>query len=156
MLQNLNKVAPALASAVEDDKRELHLFIWRCCTSPGQERVERSTCNEDDIVNVILSTPSNPHMLQNLNRVAPAPARLQVQENEKVESVEEPYTIESPGSPEMLKKILKMVCFKLVKNPNSYASILGLSWALVSCRSLNEANGRGKTKEGEELIHEGS
>ncbi|KVI00316.1 Auxin efflux carrier, partial [Cynara cardunculus var. scolymus] len=42
--------------------------------------------------------------------------------------------LQSPGSPEMLKKILKMVCFKLVKNPNSYASILGLSWALASCR----------------------
>ncbi|XP_024983139.1 probable auxin efflux carrier component 1d [Cynara cardunculus var. scolymus] len=130
----------------------------------GQERVERSTCNEDDIVNVILSTPSNPHMLQNLNRVAPALASaveddkrelhlfiwrcrcctspgvceqsIEVcsRENEKAESMEDLNTIRSPGSPEMLKKILKMVCFKLVKNPNSYASILGLSWALASCR----------------------
>ncbi|XP_043708045.1 probable auxin efflux carrier component 1c isoform X2 [Telopea speciosissima] len=37
-------------------------------------------------------------------------------------------------SSEMLKQILKIVWFKLVKNPNSYASILGLSWALASCR----------------------
>ncbi|GKD78698.1 probable auxin efflux carrier component 1c isoform X1 [Tanacetum coccineum] len=39
-----------------------------------QERVERRSCNDDDIVNVILSTPSNPLMLQSLNRVAPAVA----------------------------------------------------------------------------------
>lgn len=37
MLQNLNRVVPTNANAIQDDKRELHLFIWRCkcCTSPG-------------------------------------------------------------------------------------------------------------------------
>ncbi|KAJ0612386.1 putative membrane transport protein [Helianthus annuus] len=138
-----------------------------CSVNSGrefQERVERSTCNEDDIVDVILSTPSNPHMLQSLNRVAPAASsavedekrelhlfiwrckcctspgvceqsvEVCSRENEKVESNEEPNVIQSPGSPEMLKKILKMVCFKLVKNPNTYASVFGLSWALTSCR----------------------
>nr|XP_043610413.1 auxin efflux carrier component 7-like [Erigeron canadensis] len=129
-----------------------------------QERMERSTCNGDDIVNVMLSMPSNPHILQSFNRVAPAIATAVEDykrglhlfiwrcrcctspgvrepsvevcniENEKAESVDEPNIIQSPGSPEMLKKILKMVCFKLLKNPNSYASILGLSWALASCR----------------------
>ncbi|ONK71908.1 uncharacterized protein A4U43_C04F13650 [Asparagus officinalis] len=33
-----------------------------------------------------------------------------------------------------LKLIMKVVWSKLVKNPNSYASLLGLSWALVSGR----------------------
>ncbi|KAK9058505.1 hypothetical protein SSX86_023347 [Deinandra increscens subsp. villosa] len=130
-----------------------------------QERVERNTCNEDDVVSVILSTPpSNPHMLQSLNRVAPAIAsaveddkrelhlfiwkcrccispgvceqsvEVCSREDEKVASTEEPNIIQSPRSLEMLKKILKMVCFKLVKNPNSYASVFGLTWALTSCR----------------------
>ncbi|KAI3511623.1 hypothetical protein L1887_18779 [Cichorium endivia] len=105
VIQSLNRVAPTIASAVEDDKRELHLFIWRCrcCSSPGvcEQSVEVEVCSR---------------------------------ENEKAENVEEPNIIESPGSPQMLKKILKMVCFKLVKNPNSYASVLGLSWALASCK----------------------
>ncbi|CAI9268648.1 unnamed protein product [Lactuca saligna] len=103
VIQSLNRVAPAIATAVDDDKRELHLFIWRCrcCSSP-------SACEQS--------------------------VEVRNRENEKAESVEEPNIIESPGSPSMLKKILKMVCFKLVKNPNSYASILGLSWALASCR----------------------
>ncbi|KAL8204658.1 hypothetical protein R6Q57_010281 [Mikania cordata] len=118
-----------------------------------QERIERSTCNEDDIVDAILSTPSNPHMLQSLNRVAPAVAseveddkrdlhlfiwrckcctspgvceqsvEVCSRENEKSVSIEEMSVVEAPRSPEMLKKILKMVCIKLVKNPNSYASM---------------------------------
>ncbi|GKC34547.1 probable auxin efflux carrier component 1c isoform X1 [Tanacetum coccineum] len=125
-----------------------------------KERVDRKSCNDDNIVNVILSTPSNPHMLQSLNRVAPAveddvrelhlviwrcrcctspgvceqSVEVCRRENEKAESVEKSNINQPQGSPEMLKKILIMVCFKLVKNPNTYASILGLSWALVSCR----------------------
>ncbi|KAJ4968330.1 hypothetical protein NE237_015031 [Protea cynaroides] len=35
-------------------------------------------------------------------------------------------------SSEMLRQILKIVWFKLVRNPNFYTSILGLSWALAS------------------------
>ncbi|KAL4561057.1 hypothetical protein LXL04_033219 [Taraxacum kok-saghyz] len=103
VIQSLNRVAPVIASAVDNDKRELHLFMWRCrcCSSPG-------VCEQSVEVS---------------NR-----------EIEKTESVEEPEIIQSLGSPAMLKKILKMVCFKLVKNPNSYASVVGLSWALVSCR----------------------
>ncbi|GJU94766.1 auxin efflux carrier component 3-like protein [Tanacetum coccineum] len=108
-----------------------------------QERVERRSCNDDDIVNVILSTPSNPHMLHSLNRVAPAVAsavednvrelhlfiwrcrcctspgvceqsvEVCSRENEKAESVEESNTNLSLGSPKMLKKILIMVTSSL-------------------------------------------
>lgn len=35
------------------------------------------------------------------------------------------------------KLIMKMVWLKLVKNPNSYASLFGLSWALASGRYKN-------------------
>lgn len=35
---------------------------------------------------------------------------------------------------EMMKSILGMAWYKFVRNPNSYASILGLGWALVSWR----------------------
>ncbi|GKC58828.1 probable auxin efflux carrier component 1c isoform X1 [Tanacetum coccineum] len=103
MLQSLNRVAPEVASVVEDNVRELHMFIWRCrcCTSPGVCEQSVEVCSR---------------------------------ENEKAESVDKSDTNRSLGSLEMLKKILIMVCFKLVKNPNSYASILGLSWALVSYR----------------------
>ncbi|KAH0465819.1 hypothetical protein IEQ34_005922 [Dendrobium chrysotoxum] len=45
-------------------------------------------------------------------------------ENKKVES----------GRLMMIKLIMKMVCFKLVRNPNAYASLLGLLWVLISSR----------------------
>ncbi|XP_071690236.1 probable auxin efflux carrier component 1b [Rutidosis leptorrhynchoides] len=102
-IQNPNRVVPANTSAIEDDKRELHLFIWRCmcCTAPGVCEQSVEVCSR---------------------------------ENEKPENVEESNMIQSSTSAEVLKKILKMVCFKLLKNPNTYASVFGLSWALVSCR----------------------
>ncbi|KAI0519867.1 hypothetical protein KFK09_007328 [Dendrobium nobile] len=34
----------------------------------------------------------------------------------------------------MIKLIMKIVCFKLVRNPNAYASLLGLLWVLISSR----------------------
>ncbi|KAJ4954801.1 hypothetical protein NE237_011584 [Protea cynaroides] len=55
-------------------------------------------------------------------------------EEETSEAVKVPEYSSSISS-EMLKLILKTVWFKLVRNPNSYASLLGLSWALASCRS---------------------
>ncbi|PKU64033.1 auxin efflux carrier component 7-like [Dendrobium catenatum] len=45
-------------------------------------------------------------------------------ETEKVES----------GRLMMIKLIMKTVCFKLVRNPNAYASLLGLLWILISSR----------------------
>nr|GEW71249.1 probable auxin efflux carrier component 1c [Tanacetum cinerariifolium] len=175
MLQSLNRVAPAVASAVEDDVRELHLVIWRCrcCTSPDSEKmviaqsklpfldklVQRNKTISVNIFDTQSAAMNLRFILYGLildmnskdnNGTAKMATNLLIpphccgvceqavvvcsRENEKAESVEESNTNQSPGSPEMLKKILIMVCFKLVKNPNTYASILGLSWALVSCR----------------------
>ncbi|KAA3480401.1 putative auxin efflux carrier component 1c [Gossypium australe] len=54
-------------------------------------------------------------------------------ESVKQEDVEN-ASIPSSFSSSMLLKILRKVWLKLVRNPNSYSSLLGLSWALVSCR----------------------
>ncbi|PPD97917.1 hypothetical protein GOBAR_DD05065 [Gossypium barbadense] len=56
-----------------------------------------------------------------------------VVESVKQEDVEN-ASIPSSFSSSMLLKILRKVWLKLVRNPNSYSSLLGLSWALVSCR----------------------
>ncbi|KAF3783457.1 putative auxin efflux carrier component 5 [Nymphaea thermarum] len=52
---------------------------------------------------------------------------------EKAESHEE-IAETSSFSPQMVRLILKMVWFKLIRNPNSYSSLLGISWALASYR----------------------
>uniref|UniRef100_A0A5B7C257 Auxin efflux carrier component n=1 Tax=Davidia involucrata TaxID=16924 RepID=A0A5B7C257_DAVIN len=111
MLQNVNKVAPdhsrrfkPMVAAAVEDPKEVHLFIWRCGCCSSQGVCEQS--------------------LQVCTR-----------ENDQrpVHLLEQPK-IPSSVSSEMLVQILKMVQFKLLRNPNSYASLLGLSWALASCR----------------------
>eukprot|EP01018_Ginkgo_biloba_P014266 Gb_03217 [translate_table: standard] len=41
---------------------------------------------------------------------------------------------DSPPAAVMINLILNMVWRKLVRNPNSYASVIGMIWALTSCR----------------------
>ncbi|KAA8531372.1 hypothetical protein F0562_006081 [Nyssa sinensis] len=122
MLQNVNKVAPdsrrfkpVVAAAVEDGK-EVHLFIWGCgcCSSEGVCEQSVQVCTRED---------------ENKNRVAGRTG----EEDQKAVHLEQ-SKIPSSVSSEMLGQILKMVQFKLLRNPNSYASILGLGWALASCR----------------------
>ena len=48
------------------------------------------------------------------------------------EDTEEKQEVKDSGVE--FKSIMKMVWFKLVRNPNSYASLLGLSWALAAGR----------------------
>ncbi|XP_034903838.1 probable auxin efflux carrier component 1d isoform X1 [Populus alba] len=117
--ENVNtKVAPdpqqfrsMVAAAVDGDDKEVHLFIWRCvcCTSQG-------FCEQS--VQVLRKEESIKRGL----------------ESEKTEGVEKNTAAVSSLSSAMLLRILKTVWLKLVRNPNSYASLIGLSWALVSCR----------------------
>ncbi|KAF6162303.1 hypothetical protein GIB67_008432 [Kingdonia uniflora] len=96
---------PAVAGSTEEDGKEIHLFIWRCgCCST------EGVCKQS----------------------------VQVCSKEE-DNVAKPESLKDSEysafmSREMLRSILKMVGFKLLRNPNSYASILGLGWALASCR----------------------
>ncbi|XWS09153.1 hypothetical protein CRYUN_Cryun40dG0061700 [Craigia yunnanensis] len=118
--QNFNKIAPdqsqrlkpMVASSMEGEGKELHFFIWRfgCCISPDGT----STCEQSVQVG---------QREESSGKVA---------ESEKQGDVEN-ASMRSSLSSSMLLKILRKVWFKLVRNPNSYSSLLGLSWALVSC-----------------------
>ncbi|XP_007034342.2 PREDICTED: probable auxin efflux carrier component 1b [Theobroma cacao] len=115
--QNVNKIAPdqsqrfkpMVAASVEGERNELHLFIWRCgcCISPATCESVQAGQREESSGKAVAS--------------------------EKQADVEN-SSIPSSVSSAMLLKILRKVWFKLVRNPNSYSSLLGLSWALVSCR----------------------
>ncbi|CAK7348895.1 unnamed protein product [Dovyalis caffra] len=117
--ENVNsKVAPdsqrftsMVAAAVDGDGKEIHLFIWRCvcCTSQG-------FCE------------------QSLQVFRKQESKKKGLECDKTEGVENDTAPTSSLSSVMLLKILKTVWHKLVRNPNSYASLIGLGWALVSCR----------------------
>ncbi|KAL3572860.1 hypothetical protein D5086_026764 [Populus alba] len=118
--ENVNtKVAPdpqqfrsMVAAAVDGDDKEVHLFIWRCYSTVD----DLGFCEQS--VQVLRKEESIKRGL----------------ESEKTEGVEKNTAAVSSLSSAMLLRILKTVWLKLVRNPNSYASLIGLSWALVSCR----------------------
>ncbi|XVE81340.1 hypothetical protein DITRI_Ditri15bG0055700 [Diplodiscus trichospermus] len=130
------------------------------------EKLSGNCSSEDEVINVIATTPSNQQTAQNVNKIAPDQAQrfkpmvaasmegedgtstceqsAQAGQREEssvkvVASTEKQGDVENAGMPSslsssMLLTILRKVWFKLVRNPNSYSSLLGLSWALVSCR----------------------
>ncbi|KAJ6723629.1 AUXIN EFFLUX CARRIER COMPONENT [Salix koriyanagi] len=132
--------------------------------SGGGEVLGSCGNNADAIVNAVVSAPANQEITENVStKVAvPDPRRFRsmaaaavdgdgfceqsVQvlrkeegmkrglEPDKTESIESNTAAKSSLSSVMILQILKTVCHKLVRNPNSYASLIGLSWALVSCR----------------------
>ncbi|XVF65215.1 hypothetical protein PTKIN_Ptkin09bG0229400 [Pterospermum kingtungense] len=128
--QNVNKIAPdqsqrfkhMVAASMEGEGKELHLFIWRCGCCISQDGT--STCEQ--------SVQANGQREESSGKVV---------ESEKQGDAEN-ASMSSTLSSSMLLKILRQVWSKLVRNPNSYSSLLGLSWALVSCRlfhsSLNQ------------------
>ncbi|XP_010268329.1 PREDICTED: auxin efflux carrier component 1a-like isoform X2 [Nelumbo nucifera] len=107
-LQNLNKVAP-------DSRRFNQMFATAAAAAEDgvpEQSVEVSTREE-----------------ANDNK-----GKSTREADEKSQVLQAPDDHSSNMSSVMFKLILKMVWFKLIKNPNSYASLLGLSWALASCR----------------------
>ncbi|XP_031478511.1 probable auxin efflux carrier component 1d [Nymphaea colorata] len=97
---------PSSKVADHEDGKEIHKFIWNCSCCNSQGYCERSA--------------------QVCSKEAENTA-------EKAESHEE-IADTSSFSPQMVRLILKMVWFKLIRNPNSYSSLLGISWALASYR----------------------
>ncbi|XP_021890669.1 auxin efflux carrier component 7-like [Carica papaya] len=112
------KLKPIQAAAIEGDCKQVHLFIWRCgcCVSQG-------VCEK--AVQVFEKEESNVETMMTYEKTEAVPDD---QNNKK--------DISSPliFSWELVWQILKTVWFKLLRNPNSYASVLGITWALISCR----------------------
>ncbi|KAL6006890.1 hypothetical protein ACLOJK_032386 [Asimina triloba] len=101
---------------------------------------------------------SEQQKLQNAEKMGPGSARLKAAEEdgfceqsvqvcnkeeengaekadneEKIDSLN-PADNSSSMSLGMVMRIMKMVCFRLLRNPNSYVSVFGLTWALISGR----------------------
>ncbi|KAK8332521.1 hypothetical protein V6Z12_A10G144400 [Gossypium hirsutum] len=123
--QNANKIAPdqsqrfrpMVAASMEGEGKELHLFIWRCGCCISTDGTS-TTCEKQSV---------------QAGQREESSSTAKGVESVKQENVEN-ASIPSSFSPSMLLKILRKVWLKLVRNPNSYSSLLGLSWALVSCR----------------------
>ncbi|XP_068654323.1 probable auxin efflux carrier component 1d [Aristolochia californica] len=127
-----------------------------------EDKLGTQKVGEEEVIHVVAtrslsSELSDADKLQNCNKVAPASGKLKPAEEDgfreqstqvgngeeeidgedrernKEKEVMKIEEISSTSSP-MIKLIMKMVWYRLVRNPNSYASLLGLIWALVSCK----------------------
>lgn len=130
-----------------------------CKSGRSKETAGIPKVGEEEVVHVIVTRPtansespdSDSLKLQNFNKVAPASAQLKAAtedgfceqsvqvcsregENADPKTQNTENSMSSSISSDMLRLIMRMVWYKLLRNPNSYASLLGLSWALISCR----------------------
>ncbi|XP_039123067.1 auxin efflux carrier component 7-like isoform X2 [Dioscorea cayenensis subsp. rotundata] len=117
--QNSNKVAPD-SSEDEEYGKELHMFVWRCaCCSNSEGLCEHSVqvCSRKD-------------------EESGDGGEKELDECEKREEqvLEKGSQVCSCMSTKMVRLIMTMVWSKLIRNPNTYASLFGLIWALVSSK----------------------
>ncbi|CAK7356979.1 unnamed protein product [Dovyalis caffra] len=114
-------VFPGSTSGTSPNK-ELHMFVWSSSVSSNRsdrylrpdEIDGKVPTNSDSLV----IDSSNGAALQRDNIIAASTAKKQ----------------QMPPATVMSRLIIIMVWRKLVRNPNSYASLLGLIWSLISFR----------------------
>ncbi|KAI5066186.1 hypothetical protein GOP47_0018810 [Adiantum capillus-veneris] len=162
---------------LDDDGKELHMFVWSSATSPmsegGANMFGNAEAAANDVsrhgpesrearLNVVVS---NDHSANGATAVEPSAPTTYVGEDfsfgsrakfpgDSAMSAEKQRQNEakilttplSPKLPEsskpkempptavMVKLILQMVGRKLIRNPNTYSSVIGLTWALISFR----------------------
>lgn len=102
-----NKVVPdsEQPSVEEQHAKELHISVWPCECCNSRGPCERS--------------------VQVFDRG---------EESDRQEEEEDKIAVDSTMSSSMIRSILQMVVSKLIRNPNTYACLLGLSWALASSK----------------------
>ncbi|KAJ0960936.1 hypothetical protein J5N97_001173 [Dioscorea zingiberensis] len=121
-VQNSNKVAPESSEKEKREEeygKELHMFVWRCaCCDNPQGLCEHSVqvCSRRD------------------EESGDADKAEECTDQKKEEQMERDTLMYSSMSLEMLRLIMSMVWSKLIRNPNTYASIFGLIWAFVSAK----------------------
>eukprot|EP00250_Pteridium_aquilinum_P017512 c23667_g1_i1 orf=573-2630(-) len=163
---------------LEDDGKELHMFVWSSTASPVSEartQMNRSMDSSKDPqepkeltlhVRSSRAHPPNGDLHESLNQSSCPPPHannsgddfsfgsravypeetgspIDKDQHSASVSLTTPLSPKMPdmGKPKdmpptfvMMKLILKMVSRKLLRNPNTYSSLIGLVWALISFR----------------------
>ncbi|XP_072963225.1 auxin efflux carrier component 2-like isoform X3 [Typha angustifolia] len=115
--------------------KELHMFVWSSTASPASE------ANLRNVVNKAASGSENGEL-----EIVEEGGKISSINVPKVPVNGPPVTANKPGLVEvssrrpmppasvMTRLILIMVWRKLIRNPNTYSSLFGLAWSLVSFR----------------------
>lgn len=164
-------VDPGGSPRLEDDGKELHMFVWSSTTSPISETrtqtsrsfdISRDSQEPKELRLQVRSSRAhtqNGELHEPLNQSTHASncgddftfgsRAVYPEETGSPLDKDQPASMTTPLSPKipgigkskempptfvMMKLILKMVTRKLLRNPNTYSSVIGLVWALVSFR----------------------
>ncbi|KAI6674253.1 hypothetical protein NL676_002159 [Syzygium grande] len=126
----------------EDGGKDLHMFVWSSSASPvsdvfGNNNHDQFAANESKDVRLAVSPGKVENQRENQedymerNEFSFGNRENMTQEAEKVDDGK-PKAM--PPSSVMTRLILIMVWRKLIRNPNTYSSLIGLTWSLVSFR----------------------
>ncbi|KAL3716316.1 hypothetical protein ACJRO7_007993 [Eucalyptus globulus] len=126
----------------EDGGKDLHMFVWSSSASPvsdvfGNNNHDQFGPNESKDVRLAVSPGKvenhgeNQEEYMERNEFSFGNRENVTHEAEKVDDGK-PKAM--PPSSVMTRLILIMVWRKLIRNPNTYSSLIGLTWSLVSFR----------------------
>ncbi|KAL2232851.1 auxin efflux carrier component 2 [Sesamum indicum] len=141
--------------------KELHMFVWSSSASPVSEANMRNAVNKAasaDFANIDAAKAVFQQDHAAASRENDSPARktngdskeIEIEDAAKFPPNASPYSCQKKMDPEeggtmdkktqmppasvMTRLILIMVWRKLIRNPNTYSSLLGLIWSLISFR----------------------
>ncbi|XP_073000943.1 auxin efflux carrier component 2-like [Typha latifolia] len=115
--------------------KELHMFVWSSTASPASEANLRNVVNKaaSGSENGELEIVEEGGKISNIN-VPKIPVNGPPVKAKKPGLVEVSSHRPMPPASVMTRLILIMVWRKLIRNPNTYSSLFGLAWSLVSFR----------------------
>ncbi|XP_062163247.1 auxin efflux carrier component 2 isoform X2 [Alnus glutinosa] len=130
--------------------KELHMFVWSSSASPVSEVNLRHAVNRAASTDFDPSKAALQHETTAASRGKKISGDDQIEEGLKFPTSGSPYTCQKkvdmeevldgakkhqmPPASVMTRLVLIMVWRKLIRNPNTYSSLLGLTWSLVSFR----------------------
>ncbi|KAI4344486.1 hypothetical protein L6164_011707 [Bauhinia variegata] len=141
--------------------KELHMFVWSSSASPVSEGNLRHAVNRAASTDFGAIDPSKvvppetvaskavSELIENMSPGRKEKDQLEIEEGTKFPTNGSPYTCQKkmdmeegeankkhqmPPTSVMTRLILIMVWRKLIRNPNTYSSLLGITWSLISYR----------------------
>eukprot|EP00249_Psilotum_nudum_P023397 c28858_g1_i1 orf=697-2667(+) len=138
---------PRVSPRLEEDGKEMHMFVWSSTASPvsegglhvfggsdfGLSDNCRTVNHPKEVPMHVVSTNDHiPNGVEDFSFGSKAKFPKEITQSSKNPSFEKPKKFPRPTV--MVKLILQMVGRKLLRNPNTYSSLLGLTWSLVAFR----------------------
>ncbi|XP_010536878.1 PREDICTED: auxin efflux carrier component 2 [Tarenaya hassleriana] len=131
----------------QNNNKEQHMFVWSSSASPVSEANMRNAMNSVDPSSLKPHENAASKAMQNLIENMTPGRKGETEGESKGGGISSPYTKkmggadveggglrrqQMPPASVMTRLILIMVWRKLIRNPNTYSSLFGLAWSLVS------------------------